>query len=77
MSDSLDGVCVTHNNQDSTDDNDVVCNDSNAYGTTAISGDTVDVFNNYYEKSSCAAIKPACSTARQRWPPSVALRTPI
>jgi hypothetical protein len=59
MSDSLDGVCVTHNNQDSTDDNDVVCNDSNAYGTTAISGDTVDVFNNFFELSSCAAIKAA------------------
>merc|ERR1712072_1205919 len=59
MSDSLDGVCVTHNNQDSTDDNDVVCNDSAAYGETAISGDTVDVFNNFFEKSSCAAIKAA------------------
>jgi hypothetical protein len=64
MSDSLDGVCITHDNQDTKDDNDVVCNDSNAYGTTTISGDTVDVFNNYFEKSSCAAIKAALPTAQ-------------
>merc|ERR1712167_50919 len=62
MSDSLDGVCVTHNNNDK-DDNDPVCNLNNAYGTTSISGDTVDVFNNYFEKSSCEAIKTALPNA--------------
>jgi hypothetical protein len=58
MSDSLDGVCVTHTNSANKDmDGLIVCNQNNAYGSTTISGDTVDVFNNYYEKTSCADIK--------------------
>jgi hypothetical protein len=58
MSDSLDGVCVTNDNTAPKGKNPTVCNDksSTAYGTTYTYGDTINVFNNYYNLPSCKAI---------------------
>jgi hypothetical protein len=62
---------VTHTNSANEDmDGLVVCNKNTAYGKTTISGDTIDTFNNYYEKTSCAAIKKALMSGKHPRPES-------